>query len=331
MQLQDVPKPTPKPGEILVRVHATSVTRGDTELRALDVPWLFWIPLRIWIGLRRPKPNTILGMELAGTVEATGSEVSRFAPGDAVFGPTRMGFGGYAEYTCVVADEVIVRKPEGVSFSQAAAVGVGGLAALGYLRKGGIDTAKTVLIRGASGSIGSFAIQLAKHFGAHVTAVCPPDSVQSVASLGADVVIDYTTDDFTKNGETYDLILDVVGKMSISACLGSLASRGRYVRATIPGLWEIARALWTAVTSSKRIVMGDAGDSLEGLEYLAGLLQTGELQAVVDRHYPLAEIAEAHRYVQRGHKRGNVIVTVCDSHPASDVATDVQVPGAPGH
>jgi len=310
LQLQEIDKPEPKAGELLVCVHATSVTRGDTEIRAFDLPWLFRIPLRIWLGLFGPKPNTIMGMEFAGIVESVGAGVDRFEPGDAVFGPTGMGFGAYAEYVCVSADEVIAKKPECVSFEQAAAVGIGGLAALGYLNKGRVHDAKKVLIRGASGSIGTFAVQLAKHFGAHVTGVCPTDSVQRVEQLGADVVIDYTRQDFTENGETYDLILDVVGKMSISRCLRSLSRSGCYVRGTVPGLWEVLRTLWATMTSRKRVVIGDAGESTEGLVFLAGLLETGELETVVDRRYPLEQIAQAHRYVEKGHKKGNVIITM---------------------
>ncbi len=310
LALRDVDRPEPKAGEILVRVHATTVTRGDTELRALDMPWLFRIPLRLWLGMVRPKPNMILGMELAGVVESVGPGVEGFSPGDAVFGAADMGFGAYAEYACLPVEGLVAHKPEGVSFAQAAPISIGALAALGYLTKGGVGRGKNVLVRGASGSIGSYAVQLAKHFGAHVTGVCPPQGVERVRQLGADAVIDYTKEDFTQSPKTYDLILDVVGGMSIARCMGSLSDAGRYVRATIPGIWEVLRALWVAATSRKRMVLGDAGGSSDDLTFLAGLVDSGELVSVIDRRYGLDQLPAAHRYVEQGHKQGNVVITV---------------------
>jgi NADPH:quinone reductase-like Zn-dependent oxidoreductase len=306
--VRQIPPPAPKDGEVLIRVHATSVTRGDTELRTLDMPWLFRVPLRLWLGLRRPRKDTVLGMEFAGVVESVGAGVTGLRPGDAVFGPSGMGFGAYAQFVCVPASGIVVRKPDGVSFAAAAALSVGGMAALGYLNKGKVRDARRVLIRGASGSIGSYAVQLAKHFGAHVTGVCPPDSVDLVRRLGADVVIDYTAQDFTATDDRYDLMLDVVGAMPIGRCLALLRDGGRYVRGTIPGASEVLQALWTRMTSRKRVIMGDHGESAEDLAFLAGLLERGELETVVDRVYPLDDIAQAHAYVERGHKQGNVII-----------------------
>ena len=325
LRLQEVDPPTPKEREVLVRVHATTVTAGDTEIRASKLPWLFWLPIRLWLGLFKPRKNTILGMELAGVIEAVGDNVERFQVGDAIFAASNMGLGAYAEYACVSADGIIARKPESLSFEQAAAVPVGGLSALGYLKKAGIEGAKTVLIRGASGSIGTFAVQLAKHFGAHVTGVCGPQGVDRVRSLGADEVIDYTHEDFFKNGKTYDIVLDVVGKLPISRCLRSVGAKGAYIRGTIPGLWESLVALWTWASSSKRVVMGDAGDSVEGLRFLGELLDAGTLEAVIDRSYAFDRIVEAHRYVEAGHKQGNVVVDVI----ARDVVEEVMPSNPP--
>lgn len=312
LELREVDAPVPRAGEVLVRVHATTVTAGDTELRASRLPWLFWLPIRLWLGPFRPRPNLLLGMEYAGVVEAIGEGVDAFQVGDAVMGAPQMGLGTYAEYVCVPADGIITRKPASVGFAQAAAVPIGGLAALGYLRKGGLAAGKRVLVRGSSGSIGTFAVQLAKHAGAHVTAICPTEGVDRARSLGADEVLDYTVRDFTETGETYDLMLDVVGKMPISRCLRHVAPGGSYVRGTIPGLWEVLVSLWVRIASAKRVVMGDAGDSVEGLRELAGLMEQGVLEPVVDREYALQDIRAAHSYVDTGHKQGNVVIGVAD-------------------
>ena len=310
LEVRDVPDPTPRAGEVLIRVVATTVTMGDTELRSLSMPWLFSLPLRMWLGFGAPRPGTILGMELAGVVEAVGEGVVGFQVGDAVAGASGMGFGTYAELVCAPADRLLVHKPDSVSFAVAATAPTGGLAAVGYLRKGRIEQAKTVLIRGASGSIGTFAVQVAKHRGAHVTGVCGPDGVERVRGLGADVVLDYTQRDFTESDETYDLMLDVVGRMPISRCLRAVAPGGTYVRGTVPGVWELLVALWFNLTSRKRVVLGDAGESVEDLRALMGLLESGQVESVIDRTYPLEQIVDAHRYVETGHKQGHVVVTV---------------------
>ena len=313
LQVQDVPRPEPGPGELLVAVRATTVTRGDTEMRALDLPWLFRLPIRLWLGVWGPRKTTILGMEMAGVVEAVGEGVTGFAIGDAVLGTSDMGLGTYAQYVVVKADGLVTKKPDTLSFPEAAAVPIGGLAALGYLTKGGIATAKRVLIRGGSGSIGSFAIQIAKHFGAHVTAVCAQQGVQRARELGADDVFDYTARDFDAVGQTWDLILDVVGRTPISRCLAVLEPGGRYVRATVPGLFEVLRMLWTKLTSDKRVIMGDSGDTPARLRQLVDLIEAGEVRPLIDRTYALPEVAQAHRYVEQGHKQGNVILTVDDA------------------
>ena len=310
VQVRAVARPRVGEGQLLVRVVASTVTRGDTELREMAMPWLFRVPLRLWLGVRRPRRDTVLGMELAGIVEEVGPGVEGFAAGGPVFGLRGMGFGGNAEYATVAAKDLIAKAPADTDVEQLAALAVGGLAALGYLRKGGIQAGARVLVRGASGSIGTYAVQLAKHQGAHVTAICPAEHAPAVTELGADEVIASTSEDFVDRPERYDLMLDVVGRMPIARCLRVLTPHGRYVRGTIPGVGEVLRALWTALTSRKRVVMGDAGGSAEDLAHLAQLVHAGSLRTVIDRRYPLAEISQAHDYVAQGHKRGNVIITL---------------------
>ena len=313
LSLQEVDTPAPRADQVLVRVHAATVTMGDTELRASNMPWLFRLLTRLWLGFIRPKPGLILGMEMAGVVEAVGEAVEGFTPGDEVFGASAMGLGTHAEYVCVPAEGLLAHKPAGVSFEQAAPIAIGGLAALGYLRRGGIEQARTVLVRGASGSIGTYAVQLAKHFGAHVTAVCGAQAMARMEALGADEVIDYTRQDFDESGQTYDLILDVVGKVPIARCMRSLTPRGAYVRGTVPGLWEMMVALWMGVASRRRVVLGDGGGSAEDLVFLGQLLASGGLRSVIDRRYPLEQIVQAHQYVETGHKQGHVLIEVVSS------------------
>lgn len=309
--LTQVEAPEPGPGELLVRVQHTTVTMGDTELRRSNMPWLFRLPLRLWLGVRRPRRGLVLGMEVAGTVQAVGEGVVGFAEGDAVYGVTPMGLGGYAELARVSVVEGVARAPSGVPLDQLAALPIGGLEAMGYLRRGGIAAGQRVLVRGASGSIGGYALQLAKHhFGAHVTGVCGPEAVERVAELGADEVLDYTERDFWQVGQTWDLMLDVVGKMPISRCLRVVTPGGAYVRATVPGLGEVLRAGWARLLGRRRVVVGSGGGTPADLVRLGELIEQGVIRTVIDRRVPLEDIAEAHRYVQLGHKQGNVIVDV---------------------
>ena len=288
LHLKDVKKPTPKDDEILVKVHATTVTAGDIRMRSFTVPAIAWIPARIALGFTKPR-NPIYGMELAGEVEAVGKDVTRFRVGDAVFASTMAEhFGGYAEYKCLPEDGLVVIKPMNMNFEEAAAISIGAPAALRLLRKGKIRLGQKVLIYGASGSVGSYAVQIAKSFGVIVTGVCSTTGLEMVKSLGADQVIDYTKEDFSASGALYDVIFDTVGKCSKTQYTRALAPNGSYVS----------------------IAQVNTKQSLEEFTTIKELIEAGKIKVVIDRCYPLEQTAEAHRYVDTGHKLGNVVIQV---------------------
>jgi len=311
LQLKEVATPTPKADEVLIKVYATTVTAGDWRMRKAD-PFL----ARFFNGLRRPKKVTTLGFELAGTVAAVGKAVTRFKPSDPVFASCGLSFGAYAEYKCLPESGVIALKPVNMTFAEAATVPIGGGTALRFLRQGKIQPGQKVLIYGASGSVGSYAVQLAKHFGAAVTGVCSTTNIAMVQALGADQVIDYTKEDFAQRGETYDILFDTVGKSSFPGCLRALRPNGCYLGAAHLGVAPIVSGLWVSLTSSKQVISEPGGETVADLHLLKELIEAGKLRTVIDRYYGLAQIAEAHSYVEAGHKKGNVVVVVAQNNQA---------------
>ncbi len=308
LQLKEVEKPAPKENEILVKVKATTVTVADIRARSFTVPRPVWLVARIALGFRQPKKE-ILGMELAGEVESVGKDVKRFKEGDQVFAATLAGFGAYAEYKCLPEDGPVSIKPSNITYEESAAIPIGARTALFFLRKANIQRDQKVLVYGASGSVGTYAVQIAKFFGANVTGVCSTKNMELVKSLGADEVIDYTTDDFSSKGEIYDVIFDTVGKSSFSGCMKSLKKDGTYINLTVllPGV----RMLWTKLTTNKKLILGqNSPETFEALNFLKELVETGKLKVVIDRYYAFEEIVEAHRYVEKGHKKGNVVINV---------------------
>jgi NADPH:quinone reductase-like Zn-dependent oxidoreductase len=308
LTVADVPKPVPGDREVLVRIHASTVCYGDLVIR--KGPPL----VRVMNGLLKPKIQ-ILGVDLAGTVESVGRSVTKFSPGDHVFGSRGNKFGAHAEYACLAEDGFLAPKPANMSLQEAATVFVGGSCALYFLRKAKIQPGEKVLVHGASGSLGSFAVQLAKHYGAHVTGVCGPANLELVKSLGADEAIDYTRQDFTRDAGRYDVICDVLAKAGFPGSLHSLKRGGRYLHIGLPlGIGQIfamlLTGLWTHLTGAARFLAGPAAPVQSDLDYLRNLIEAGHLRTVIGRSYPLAEIAEAHRYAESGHKVGNVVILV---------------------
>lgn len=308
LQQQEVAKPSPKPNEVLIRVRATSVSAGDCRARSFNVPRAVWLPARLVLGLFRPR-QPILGLELAGEVEAVGALVRRFQPGDAVFAATLRGFGAYAEYRCLPEQGAIARIPVGLSMEAAATVPIGARTALHYLRYARLQPGQTVLIYGASGSVGSYAVQIARQMGAAVTAVCSQRNLETVKGLGAQRVIDYTRTDLSAEAGGYDVVLVAIDKIPFAHCLRLLKPGGCYLNVTTP-LPSLAM-LWARLRKGIRLKLGEnAPESATDLQHLAELIAAGQLSPLIDRHYSLEQIVEAHRYVDQGHKRGNVAITV---------------------
>lgn len=310
LNIKQLDQPTPEDTDLLIKVHATSVTTGDCNIRGfVFVPDGFKFLTRLAMGLRKPR-KAVLGLEFAGEVEAVGKNVTRFKVGDQVFGLDGSKLGAYAEYKVISQDAGVTRKPHNLSYEDAVAIPNGALTAFTFLQKlTTLQNGDRILINGASGSIGTAAVQIAKHLGANVTGVCSTKNLDLVRSLGADNVIDYTQDDFTRNGQTYDMIFDTVGKSSFEACKPALTAQGRYLTSA-GGLREFRQMFWTAMRGGKKVITGVSSEKQEDLEIIRDWVEAGVLKPVIDRCYPLEEIVEAHRYVDSGHKRGNVVITV---------------------
>jgi NADPH:quinone reductase-like Zn-dependent oxidoreductase len=316
LQLKEVVKPAPKDNEVLIRIHATPVNFGDilardfksVTPRKFNMPIFFWLPAGLAFGFNKPKKH-ILGSEFAGEVEAVGTAVTRFKPGDQVFGYRGQNMGAYAEYLCMPEDGVLAIKPANLTFTEAAAIPYGAFYALNMLKKANVQPGQKILINGASGGIGSAAAQLAKsHFGAHVTGVCSTPRVAYVKSLGADKVIDYTREDFTRNGETYDAIFDVLGKSSFARCKNSLKPGGLLLFVSFKTK-HLLQMLWTSIRGDKRVICALLPEKAEDLLLVKELVEAGKIKAIIDKCYPLEQAAEAHRYVEAGQKAGSVVIT----------------------
>ncbi len=309
LQLGEVEKPVPKDDEILVGIYASAVTTADARLRGSNAPFGFGILMRLMIGVRKPR-NPIFGIDFAGEVESIGDKVTQFNEGDLVFGAG--GSGTYAEYLTISEDKSVLLKPAKLTFEEAAAVPFGAVSSLIYLRDlGKIQSGQKILINGASGCLGTYAVQLGKYFGAEVTGVCSTANIDWVMELGADNVIDYTKEDFTRQDKTYDIIFDTVGKISFSDCKQSLKQNGRFLMA-VAGLPQWFQVPWSFATGNKKAVAGVALSSKKDLHFVKELIEAEKIKPIIDRCYPLEQLPEAHRYVDKGHKKGNVIITVED-------------------
>jgi NADPH:quinone reductase-like Zn-dependent oxidoreductase len=304
LHLKEIDKPSPKPNEILVKIHSTTVTTWDVRLRKAE-PFL----VRFFFGFFKPKKN-ILGGEFAGEIESVGEKVTQFTKGERVFGSAGVELGSYCEFKCIPEDGVVASVPGSLTYDEAAAVPFGALTSLHFLRKGNVAKGQKVLVYGASGNLGTAAVQLAKNMSAEVTGVCGPTNVKLVKSLGADKVIDYTKEDFSENGVTYDVIFDTIGKSPFSGSVKSLKDGGYYLRAVNISPSSLIKGLWTKITSRKKVVGGTSEETKENLIFLKELIKAGKFKPVIDRKFPLEQIAAAHRYVDKGHKKGSVVITI---------------------
>lgn len=316
LHLKEVERPTPKDNELLIKVHAVSVNIGDIWARnfkamspsKFSMPFLFWLPARMSFGFSKPKVS-ILGNEFAGQVESVGKNVTSFKPGDQVFGYRGQSLGANAEYICMPENGLVTTKPSNLTYEEAAVLPYGTLTALNLLRKVNIQPGQKVLINGASGGIGSAAVQFAKYFGAEVSGVCGTPRLEFVKSLGADKVIDYTKEDFTKNGETYDLIFDIMNKSSFAKCKNSLKENGIYLLASFK-MKQVFQMLLTSLTGGKKVICALSSEKPADLAFIKELIEAGKIKSIIDKRYPLDGLAEAHQYVESGNKKGNVVIKV---------------------
>ncbi|MGL1904126.1 MAG: NAD(P)-dependent alcohol dehydrogenase [Fibrobacterales bacterium] len=309
LTIQDVPKPSPKPNEVLIKIVATTVSSADCRVRSFNVPLSFWLPAKLVLGLFRPRKN-ILGIECAGIIESIGESVTRFKKGDQVFAfPGHYAFGTYAEYTTIDQNGNIACIPNNTNYNEAASLNLGGQTALTFLRKAGISQGKNILIYGASGSVGSAAVQIAKSYGLNVTGVCSSGNLDLVTSLGADSVIDYTTHDFTQMGGAYDIIFDTVGKTKPSNCIKVLTQKGVYLQTVSPPAHSIKMFCYTLFTR-KRCIGGSFHPKPEDMLTIKELVEAEQLKPIIDSYYPLEQIVEAHRRADTGRKKGNIVITL---------------------
>jgi len=310
LQLQEVPKPMPQANEILVKIHATTVSTADVIDRGFSIPPYLKPTAKLTLGITRPR-KPIPGFELAGEIESIGKKVRRYNEGDKVFASTfEFGFGCYAEYVCLTETDTIALMPTNLTYEEAAAVPLGGLTALAFLRDiARIKPEQKVLIYGASGSVGTYAVQLSRYYGVEVTGVCSTANLKMVKSLGADFTVDYTQEDFIEDNKTYDIIFDVVNKLSFTQCKNSLNQQGIYL-VTFPSFRFLMQMLRTSMIGNKKAKSGEASEKPEDLIFLKTLIENGKLQPVIDKSYPLEKIVDAHRYVEQGHKKGNVVISV---------------------
>jgi NADPH:quinone reductase-like Zn-dependent oxidoreductase len=312
--------PTPKENEVLIKIHAATASRADTEFRTLKLPFLFALPIRLYLGVIKPTRKQILGTEFAGEVVATGKDVTKYQSGDLVYGYTGLGMGTYAEYICLsekpsALASVMSKRPTNITHEEAAAVPFGGLEALHSLDRANIQRGQKVLIVGAGGSIGTYSVQLAKHYGAEVTGVDSDGKLDMLRSIGADHVIDYKREDYTKNGQKYDVIMDTIGGSPFGGSVRSLNENGTYLNVN-PKMIHRLQMGWSKGKSNKKLLSWEAGYTTENLLRLKELIETGAIKPVVDRIYPMEQIAEAHRYVETDQKKGNVVITMV-SDPSS--------------
>ncbi len=310
LKLTEISKPQPKTNEICVKIHATTVTAADYRVRSFSVPAAAWLPARLVLGITKPK-NSVLGVELSGTVESVGESVTRFKTGDQVFAATLQKFGGYAEYICLPENGPVTIKNKSISFEEAAAIPIGARTALHYLKKAKLAPGKRILVYGASGSVGTYAVQLAKYFGATVTGVCSHSNFDLVKSIGADNVIDYKSNDFEKQLNTYDVVMVTVDKLPFSIANKALKENGLYLNIVSPV--KTFSMMWTSITTKKKIVMGqNSPESAEDLAFLAQLVAKKQLSVIIDKVYPLEQIVDAHTYAGKRHKKGNVVIKVSE-------------------
>lgn len=334
LHLVEAERPTPKGGEVSIRVFATGVGYGDTlarnfaavSTRQFNMLALFWFFARLSFGWRKPRV-TRLGSEFSGVIDAVGAGVTSFRPGDEVFGYLGQRMGAYAEFVCMPANGVLALKPKNMTHEQAAVAPMGAMTALALLRRVNVQRGQRVLVLGASGGIGAAAVQLARHAGAEVTGVCSTPRLAFVRALGAEHVIDYSKEDFTRNGQTYDVILDVLGKSSFARCRGSLTPQGRYLLGSFKTK-QLLQMLWTSLLGGQRVVCVMAPESPEDLRAVARLMEEGRLRSIIDRAFPLEQAAQAHRYVESGQKQGQVAITVAHGAEAETSAPQRQDPGA---